>query len=177
MRLRLQNLERIYKQGIMLFVDVITLLFAMYLAFVLRLGDLWPSEYLYESWWIFCALPCVMIPLFVKIGLYRSVLQYIGIKIITTTFQATTISCLIIGFFMMFFRESNLPRSVLPIFWFITNVLIITSRFSFKGILYSWDSLVNERKKTIIYGAGNAGMQLVESLKKSAVFVYCIVQK
>ena len=170
MRFRLQNLDRVYKQYIMLFIDIITLVIALYFAFVLRLGKLWPAEYIYESWWIFFAIPLVMIPLFVKLGLYRAVLQYIGIKVITTTFQATTISCLIIGFFMMFFRESNLPRSVLPIFWFITNVFIITSRFLFKGLLYSWDSFVNERKQTIIYGAGNAGMQLVESLKKSAVY-------
>ena len=170
MKLRLQNLERIYKQFIMLLVDVLTLLFALWLAFVLRLGEAFPIEYISDSWWIFIAIPVVMIPLFVKLGLYRAVLQYVGVKVITTTFQATTIACLVIGFLMMFFRESNLPRSVLPIFWFIVNISIITSRFLFKGYLYSWDSFVNERKQTIIYGAGNAGVQLVESLKKSAIY-------
>lgn len=170
MKFRLQNLERIYKQLIMLFVDVFTLLFALWFSFVLRLGEPFPLEYISESWWLFIAIPIIMIPLFVRLGLYRAVLQYIGIKVITTTFQATTISCLVIGFFMMFFRESNLPRSVLPIFWFITNVFIITTRFLFKGYLYSWDSFVNSRKQAIIYGAGNAGVQLVESLKKSAVY-------
>ena len=134
MKLRLQNLQRIYKQLIMIFLDVATLLIALYLAFVLRIGNIFPKDYIYESWWIFLVLPLVVVPLFMRLGLYRAVLQYIGIKVITTTFQATTISCIIIGFFMMFFRESNLPRSVLPIFWFITNVLIITYRFFF-GVL------------------------------------------
>ena len=159
----------------MLFVDILTLLFALWLAFVLRLGESFPAEYIYPSWWIFIAIPVIMIPLFIKLGLYRAVLQYIGIKVITTTFQATTIACLIVGFLFsyIFFRDSeqpNFPRSVLPIFWFIVNVLVITSRFLFKGYLYSWDSFVNSRKKTIIYGAGNAGVQIVESLKKSAVY-------
>ena len=170
MKLRLQNLQRIYKQLIMLVVDVLTLLLALWLAFVLRLGEAFPVEYLFESWWLFVVIPIVMLPLFVKLGLYRAVLQYIGIKVITTTFQATTISCLVVGFFMMFFRESDLPRSVLPIFWFIINIFIISSRFLFKGYLYSWDSFVNSRKQTVIYGAGNAGVQLVESLKKSSVY-------
>ena len=170
MRLRLQNLERIYKQFIMLFVDLSTLLFALWLAFVLRLGEPLPLDHIYDSLWLFIAVPIVTISLFIKLGLYRSVLQYIGIKVITTTFQATTISCLIIGFLMMFFRESNLPRSVLPIFWFIINIFVMSTRFLFKGYLYSWDSFVNARKQTIIYGAGNAGVQLVESLKKSTVY-------
>ena len=154
----------------MLFVDIATLLFSLWLAFVLRLGEPLPIEYMYPSWWLFISIPVIMIPLFVKLGLYRAVLQYIGVKVITTTFQATTIACLVLGFLMMFFRESNLPRSVLPIFWFIVNISIIGSRFLFKGYLYSWDSFVNSRKQTLIYGAGNAGVQMVESLKKSAVY-------
>ena len=170
MKFRLQNLERIYKQIIMLFVDVATLLFALWLAFVLRIGEPFPTEYIYPSWWLFIAIPVIMIPLFVKLGLYRAVLQYMGIKVITTTFQATTIACLIVGFLMWFFREPNLPRSVLPIFWFIVNIAVIASRFLFKGYLYSWDSFINSRKQTLIYGAGNAGVQLVESLKKSTVY-------
>ena len=121
MKFRLQNLQRIYKQIIMLFVDVLTLLFSLWLAFVLRLGEPFPTEYIYPSWWIFLVIPLIMIPLFIRLGLYRAVLQYIGIKVIATTFKATTIACLIVGFLMMFFRESNLPRSVLPIFWFIVS--------------------------------------------------------
>ena len=175
MKLRLQNLERIYKQFIMMFVDVITLLFSIWLAFVLRIGDPWPVGYFYESWWMFLLIPIFMIPLFVRLGLYRSVLQYIGIKVITTTFQATTISLLIVGFFVWFFRlsekaELSLPMSVLPIFWFIINIFVISSRFLFKGYLYSWNSFLNDRKQTIIYGAGNAGVKILENLKKSTIY-------
>ena len=103
MRFKLQNLAREYKQFIMLFFDLIALLFALYLAFVLRLGSIWPSNYIYESWWLFLVIPIVIISLFVKLGLYRTVLQYIGFKIFTTTLKSITISCLIVGFFMMFF--------------------------------------------------------------------------
>ena len=170
MKLRLQNLERIYKQFIMLLVDVVTILLALWFAIALRKGDAWPAVYLYDSLWIFIAIPIVTIPFFIKLGIYRSVLQHIGIKVITTTFKATTISCLIVGFFMMFFRESYLSRSVLPIFWFIINTFLIISRFLFKGYLYSWTSFVNDRKQTIIYGAGSAGLQILENLKKSDIY-------
>ena len=170
MKVRLQNLQRKKKQYIMLFIDFCTIIFALYFAFALRIGEFWPSEYIFQSYWIFLLVPIVTIPLYIKLGLYRAVLQYMGLKVVSATFQATTISCLIIGFLMMFFRESNLPRSVIPIFWFISNILIITSRFLFQGILYSWDNKINSRKPTIIYGAGNAGVQLLDNLKKSAVY-------
>ncbi len=170
MRFRLQNLKREYKQLIMLLVDVITVIFSLYLSFVLRLSSAWPIEYINASWWIFLSFPVLSIFLFIRFGLYKSVLQYFGIKLIKTVFQVTTISCLIIGFLMMFFRESNLPRSVLPIFWFISNSLIISSRFLSKGFLYSWESFINEGDKTIIYGAGDAGMKLVQELQKSITY-------
>ncbi len=167
MRLRLQNLQRIYKQMIMLCTDVFLLIIAFYFSFILRGAE----HYIVKSWWLFLALPVVMIPVFVRLGMYRAVLQYLGVKIITTTFKATTLSCIVIGFFLMFFREyDHLPRTVLIIFWFVSNFLIIFSRFLSKGLLYSWDSFVDERKATIIYGAGDAGVQLLESLKNSTTY-------
>ncbi len=151
----------------MLIVDVLVLLFAVWFSFSLRLGEPWPIEYMQANWWIFVLIPAIAIPLFIKLGLYRAVLQYMGIKVFTSSFFAITITSLIVGFVMMIFREADLPRSVIFIFWFVSNTLVITGRFLFKGILYSWDNFVNNRKGVIIYGAGRAGAQLIESLRKS----------
>ncbi len=151
----------------MLTIDELMLLFAIWVSFALRLGEPWPIEYMKPNWWLFLLIPAIAIPLFIKLGLYRAVLQYMGIKVFTTSFQAITITSLIVGFVMMMFREADLPRSVIFIFWFVSNTLVITSRFLFKGILYSWDNFVNDRKAVIIYGAGRAGAQLIESLRKS----------
>tara|TARA_B100001115_G_scaffold183908_1_gene184256 strand:- start:1075 stop:2934 length:1860 start_codon:yes stop_codon:yes gene_type:complete len=164
---KLLNLPRLYKQLIMLTIDELMLLFAIWVSFALRLGEPWPIEYMKPNWWLFLLIPAIAIPLFIKLGLYRAVLQYMGIKVFTTSFQAITITSLIVGFVMMMFREADLPRSVIFIFWFVSNTLVITSRFLFKGILYSWDNFVNDRKAVIIYGAGRAGAQLIESLRKS----------
>ena len=167
MKNKLLNLPRIYKQLIMLTVDELMLLFAIWFSFALRLGEPWPVEYMQPNWWLFVLIPSIAIPLFIKLGLYRAVLQYMGIKVFTTSFQAITITSLIVGFIMMMFREADMPRSVIFIFWFVSNTLVITSRFLFKGILYSWDNFVNDRKAVIIYGAGRAGAELIESLRKS----------
>jgi len=170
MKRRLLNLSRLHKQALMMIMDQFIIVGSLWLAFSLRLGDLWPAEYLYPSWWLFVTVPLITTPILIKFGMYRAVLQYTGIRVITSAFKATSITCLFIGFLVFILAIPDLPRSVLPIFWFISNVFLITTRFLFKGLLYSWDSFVNERKQTIIYGSGEAGIQLVESLKKSSEY-------
>ncbi|OUV41684.1 MAG: polysaccharide biosynthesis protein, partial [Rhodobacteraceae bacterium TMED111] len=166
MRDRLTNLSRQKKQAIMISADVCFLLFAIWLSFALRLGDVWSNK-LESNLWIFIFIPVVSIPIFMKLGLYRSVLKFMGTKVIVTAFQAITITSLILGFVMMIFREADMPRTVILIFWCVSSILIVVVRFIFKGLLYSWDNYVNNRKPTIIYGAGSAGAQLVESLRKN----------
>ena len=172
MKNRLLTLDRFYKQIITLSFDVVILIFSLWLAFFLQSDD-FISKHIITNWWLIIVVPIIAIPLFVKTGLYRSVLQYAGVKVITTSFQSITITCIVITFIHYYgrgyFLEINhaLPRSIIIMFWFVSNTFIITSRFLLKGMIYSWDNRVNKRKQTIIYGAGNAGIQLVESLTKS----------
>lgn len=166
MKEQLTNLSRRQKQALMIISDVIILLLAIWLSFALRLGVLWPDKIL-SNLWIFLIIPLVSIPLFIRFGLYKSVLKFMGTKVIVTAFQSITITSLFVGFAMMIFREADMPRTVILIFWFVSSILIIIMRFLYKGYLYSWDNFVNDRKPTIIYGAGSAGAQIVESLRKN----------
>ena len=84
-------------------------MFAIWLSFALRLGDIW-SDNLQSNLWILILIPVVSIPIFMKLGLYRSVLKFMGTKVIVTAFQAITITSLILGFVMMIFRV-DLPNS------------------------------------------------------------------
>tara|TARA_B100000963_G_scaffold47545_1_gene35852 strand:- start:4822 stop:6678 length:1857 start_codon:yes stop_codon:yes gene_type:complete len=166
MRDRLTSLSRQKKKAVMISADVFFLIFSVWLSFALRLGEVW-SDKLNSNLWIFFFIPLVSIPVFIKLGLYRSILKFMGTKVIVTAFQAITITSLILGFVMMIFREADMPRTVILIFWCVSSILIVLARFLFKGLLYSWDNYVNNRKPTIIYGAGSAGAQLVESLRKN----------
>ena len=173
MKTRILTLDRRYKQIITLAFDVIILVFSLCFAFILQSNDSLLGKHMINNWWLMIAVPIIAIPIFIKTGLYRSVLQYTGVKVITTSFQSITITCILVTFIHYYGRgnwfEINhiLPRSIIPNFWFISNTFIITSRFLLKGMIYSWDTRVNKRKQTLIYGAGNAGIQLVESLTKS----------
>jgi FlaA1/EpsC-like NDP-sugar epimerase len=144
------------------------LLFALSLAFVLRFGDMSESlHYMQTNWWLFAIIPIITTFFFIRSGLYRAVLKYIGARLIITTFRATSLSYLFVILILFFYDPHQFPRSVLLTFWFISNVLLIISRFIFKGILYSWESFQANKKNILIYGAGKAGVQIAESLKKT----------
>ncbi len=166
MKERLSNLSRKQKQILMIISDIAILIFSIWFSFVLRLGSYW-SEMISVNLWIFFIIPILAIPFFIQFGLYKSVLKFMGTKVIVSTFQSITVICLVLGFLMMIFREIDFPRTVVLIFWFVSSISIILVRFIYKGFLYSWDNYVNDRKPTIIYGAGSAGAQLVESLRKN----------
>ncbi|MAZ54315.1 MAG: polysaccharide biosynthesis protein [Flavobacteriales bacterium] len=166
MRDKLTRLSRQKKQAIMIGADVLFLVFAIWLSFALRLGVIWSNQ-IESNLWIFIFIPIVSIPIFIKLGLYRSVLKFMGTKVIVTAFQAISITSLILGFVMMIFREADMPRTVILIFWFVSSILVVVGRVAFKGLLYSWDNFVNNRIPAVIYGAGSAGAQLVESLRKN----------
>ncbi|MWV55104.1 polysaccharide biosynthesis protein, partial [Chlorobium phaeovibrioides] len=73
---RLTGMERSLKQGVMMAVDGVSLLFAVWAAYSLRLG-VWfmPSV---EQLWLMVAAPALSVPIFVRLGLYRAVVRYMG---------------------------------------------------------------------------------------------------
>ena len=153
----------------MIIVDIMILLFSIWISFALRLDNLWPIEYLQPNWWAFLLIPAIAIPLFINLGLYRAVLQYMSNQVIVTSLKAITIICILFGFSIVMF-QTEFPRSVILIFWFVANGLVIVSRLIFQSILYSWGLYLKNKIPVIIYGAGSAGVQIEESLRKSTEY-------
>ena len=97
MKAKFTNLKRFYKQILMILSDQIVILFALVLAFVLRFGDILESfNYMSKNWWLFVIIPVITIFFFIRSGLYRAVLKYIGARLIITTFRVTTLSSLVV---------------------------------------------------------------------------------
>ena len=83
------NLSRYYKQILMIISDQLVVFFALSLAFVLRFGDFTqPLHYMKTNWWLFLLLIVIATFFFIKSGLYRAVLKYIGFKLIIQIFRA-----------------------------------------------------------------------------------------
>ena len=158
-------LSRFIKQLIMLLADSLFLPFAIYLAFSIRYGY-WYNLNAQELNLLLIA-PLIAVPIFIKFGLYRAIIRYIGFNYIWTITQTVTIYVLVWGVVALSLRVDGFPRSLLFINWGLVMTFIIGTRLIAKWLL----SETNSGKTNIaIYGAGAAGAQLISLLKTTNEF-------
>jgi len=164
---KLLNLSRIKKQMIMVFFDMLLLPASLYLSMSLRTGSLLPIDIVNEFYYLFILTPAISIPLFIRNGLYRAVLKYMGIQVILSAMVSMTISLGSIVVVTYMFNMADISRTIIIINWFVTILTVIGSRYVVKAILYSTDM---KKMPIAIYGAGKVGSQLVDNLKASTLY-------
>jgi len=120
------SLSRIVKRLIMLSVDVLLIVAILIGAFSMRLDEwFWPQgDLLYL---IFFA-PLIATPIFIKFGLYRAIVRYIGFKALWTIVQAVSLYALVWGVIVLLSGVEGVPRSVILINWILAMLLIGGSR-------------------------------------------------
>ena len=163
------SLSRVVKRSIMLFVDVLLIVTILMLSFSMRLGEwFWPQG---DLVYLLFFAPLVAIPIFIKFGLYRAIVRYIGFKALWVIVQAVSLYALVWGVIALLSGVQGVPRSVILINWILGMLLIGGSRiigrwwFSDKKS-YSVNAF-DKRKNVLVYGAGSAGIQLATALTYS----------
>ena len=153
----------------MLFVDVLLIVAILVLSFSMRLGEwFWPQG---DLVYLLFFAPLAAIPIFIKFGLYRAIVRYIGFKALWVIVQAVTLYALVWGVIALLSGVQGVPRSVVLINWILGMLLIGGSRiigrwwFSDKKS-YSVNAF-DKRKNVLVYGAGSAGIQLATALTYS----------
>jgi len=164
---QLLGLTRFKKQLIMVGFDFVLLPLSLMLAYALRFNNYLPLDMILKDQWLFYFMPIIVIPLFVKNGLYRSVLKYMGYHVIVATMRSITIACLLLLAFIGTFQLSTSIATILT-FWFVSILIIVGSRYLLKLFLYYSDY---NKKQVAIYGAGKTGAQLIDNLKSSGEYV------
>lgn len=162
----LLQLPRPYKLAGILLADLVALPLAVYSAHVLRFADGWPQPYLTDNVWMFAWVMLFGPIIFAWLGLYRAVVRYMGWHALSTVFFGSLL--LSLSFYGVSFITSNeLPRS-LPIIFFLLAVLYIAgTRVIFRQYYRHHLGRYTELKKAVIYGAGSAGLQLMQALQVS----------
>ena len=159
------SLRRLYKILIMLSTDLLIIPLVFYTAVAVRLGTF--TFAVEEYWWLILLCPVLIIPVFVRIGLYRAVIRYLDIKFLWTILLGVTFGTLMIATVVALARINSLPRTSLGIFWIFTSAYVGASRLLARGVIREVESRMEKRKRIAIYGAGRAGTQLAYALMSS----------
>ena len=160
---QLLSLSRIQKQLIILFVDSVFLVLILLASFSIRLGYWYFPES--DLIWLIFGTPIIAIPIFVFFGLYRAVIRYIEIKALFVVIKAVSMYALMWGVVGLMMAVDGIPRSVILINWMLSLLIIfgirVIARVFFGG------RSINNKKRVLVYGAGDAGVQLVSALANS----------
>lgn len=163
------SLSRLQKQLTMAFTDSLILLFALWASFSMRLGVFYyPTK---PVIWLLFLAPIIAVPVFIRFGLYRAIIRYIGFKALWVVIQAVSLYSILWAVLVLLSGVQGVPRSVTMINWFVATLLIggsrMVARWWFSGQFESSKTIYDNKQNIAIYGAGNAGMQLVSVLKYS----------
>lgn len=183
LRRRLIGMPRRSKRALQVAVDILLVWFALWLAFVVRLGELNAAKPFGEHAWLFILAPLISVPIFIRMGMYRAVMRYFGNDALKSIFKAVSLSALILSLAIYWYRESPvlIPRSMVLNYWCLSLMLIgglrLMMRQYFMGHWFSAKppnriqaSQVN-LPRIAIYGAGAAGNQLLAALRMGRFLV------
>jgi FlaA1/EpsC-like NDP-sugar epimerase len=153
--------------------DAVALSFALWASFALRFGNWTPPNTL-DHFAVVLTAPAVAIPVFVRLGLYRAVIRYLPERALWTIVQAMTVSAVcwvVVVFLIEMSGRLVIPRSVPILYWALGTILIGGSRFAAKKLLWPREEATG-RKPIVIYGAGDAGVQLAGAIaRQGGMFV------
>jgi FlaA1/EpsC-like NDP-sugar epimerase len=152
--------RRNYKQFVMLGVDAILLSLALLLALWVRLGMIWLPPDPIDQLTLYGTLLASLF-FFVRLGLYRSIIRYMGQQAIFAVLQAVTISATILAI-AAFLTGGFMPRSVPIIYWCFAYVFIGGSRLLIRA--YYQKGVQIHKQRVAIYGAGTSGLQVFRAL-------------
>ncbi len=99
--------------------------------------------------------------IFLRLGLYRTVIRYMGQQAIVAVLQGVTASAVVLAV-ASYLTYAGVPRSVPVIYWCFALVFVGGSRWLVR--LYYQMALEIHKTRVAIYGAGTAGLQLYKGL-------------
>ncbi len=164
-----ESLSRNHKRWLLSIADGIVFLLAIFLAFSIRFRFTLPGLQLLLTYWPnILAFVALKLAIFRLLGIYKPILRYTGLEFLAAIAKATALSS---GIWILFsFQLGVWPvsKTALVIDGLLTLILVVAARLL---IRYSITSIHHQRpdgrslEYVLVYGAGSAGVQLVETLK------------
>ena len=159
---RMLRLPRAQKRALMLAMDTVFIPAALWSALALKFGAV-PDV----SPWLYIAALVASVPIFVRLGLYRAVIRFIGARALWAVAYGVTASALMLAAVNLALGGRGMPFSTLGIYWALAAIYVAGTRVFVR-------TLVNTRpagaERVVIYGAGAAGAQVASALRHEGRF-------
>lgn len=152
--------------------DIILITLAVSLAFFLRFEGKIPTVHIPNLQGLIVLALIFCLPIFYFFKLYSFSWAYVSTQELVSLSKATALSFLLSGAALLIFRDfpqfSGFPRSALFISYFLIFLFCGGLRFSKRIYLQSFQKgLKEEKARTLIVGAGDAGEQILRSIQAS----------
>lgn len=157
---KLIELPRNIKQALLLGLDMLFVSAAMWAAVAIRHGH---TQITFGPVEIFCGAFTVFASaiIFLRLGLYRAVIRFMGQQAIWAVITAVSYSTLVLAA-SVFLTQAAVPRAMPFIYWGVALLLVGGSRLTVRAWYQA--RLRAKSRNVIIYGAGESGRQLVTAL-------------
>ncbi len=154
------QLSRGTKRLVMLAADVVMIPLALWSAVSLQSGR--PVSPGSDGLWYFLAAALIFsVPVFVRLGLYRAVVRFMGTRAVMAVVAGVSISTLFVAGIALAVKSEPIGLSTAVIYWALATLYVGGSRFFARYLLQMND---HPRERVAIYGAGEAGARLAAAL-------------
>jgi FlaA1/EpsC-like NDP-sugar epimerase len=151
---------------IMVCADLLAIPAALASAFALRYGSFEPFWRLGMAELTVVAV-ATTIPLFIRLGLYRAVIRFIGVQTVFAIFLGVGVSTALIAGLARLVLEPPAPLGVFAIYFLLATCYVGSTRLVARELLRL---RISDPRWVVVYGAGAAGAQVVSSLKARGHF-------
>jgi FlaA1/EpsC-like NDP-sugar epimerase len=164
----LLTLSRATKIFVALFVDVGLCVFTVWFAFYLRLGEFVTLSG--EPVWAVVMAVALALPIFIQLGLYRTIFRYSGWPALIVVARAVGIYGISFAALFTAWGVNGVPRTIGLIQPILLLIAIGGSRTLARYWLGGLDRVTKTElaaRRVLIYGAGSAGRQLASAISNS----------
>lgn len=158
---RVLQCSRWQKRAIMMIADALVLPLLLWGAYALRFSTLQPVV---ADSWLFPIAALTSVAMLYACGFYRSILRYLGSEAawsIVTGMAASVVTLAAMSYMV----PAEVPRSIFVIYWLLGTMYLGASRFLVRRFLFRVMAGYLNRERVAVFGAGEAGAQLVAALQ------------
>lgn len=174
LRAYLRDLPRSIKRAITIGVDVASVVAALLVTIQIQPDAAAMASGRHDG--IFVLALLAAIPVFLAFRLYQNVVRYMGSGMLFTVVSSVSAATVLFWGMLKLSDIQGLSHAALILHWLLTLLFVGGSRVVASEFLREKKSATELLDRTIIYGAGDAGAQLANSLKgKSGLKVVAFV--